>query len=98
MKFSLYQRLALSLCFAFVLLASILFYWSNSLAEHSKFQAEQKLHSQLAEHLAHDNPLLQDGVYDKDALKNLFHTFSGWLRISLNAFQQAYILGLSWEN
>lgn len=74
MKFSLYQRLALSLCFAFVLLASILFYWSNSLAEHSKFQAEQKLHSQLAEHLAHDNPLLQDGVYDKDALKNLFHT------------------------
>jgi signal transduction histidine kinase len=52
----------------------LLFYWSNSLAEHAKFQAEQKLHSQLAEHLANDNPLLQDGVYDKTALKNLFHT------------------------
>lgn len=74
MKFSLYQRLAFTLCFTFALLASLLFYWSNSLAEHSKAQAEQKLHSQLAEHLAHDNPLLQDGVYDKDALKNLFHT------------------------
>lgn len=74
MKLSLYQRLALSVCFAFIIIASMLFYWSNSLAEHSKLQAEQKLHSQLAEHLAHDNPLLQDGVYDKSALKNLFHT------------------------
>ena len=74
MKFSLYQRLALSVCCAFIILASMLFYWSNSLAEHSKLQAEQRLHSQLAEHLAHDNPLLQDGVYDKKALKNLFHT------------------------
>lgn len=74
MKFSLYQRLAFSVCFAFIILASLLFYWSNSLAQHSKFQAEQKLHIQLAEHLAHDNPLLQDGVYDKAALENLFHT------------------------
>jgi signal transduction histidine kinase len=74
MKFSLYQRLALAVCCAFMILASLLFYWSNSLAEHSKFQAEQKLHIQLAEHLAHDNPLLQDGVYDKKALENLFHT------------------------
>jgi len=74
MKFSLYQRLAFSVCFTFIIIVSMLFYWSNSLAEHSKLQAEQKLHSQLAEHLAHDNPLLQDGVYDKAALKNLFHT------------------------
>lgn len=74
MILSLYQRLALAVCFAFILLASLLFYWSNSLAEQSKFQAEQKLHLQLAEHLAHDNPLLQDGVYDKAALENLFHT------------------------
>jgi len=74
MTLSLYQRLALSVCLAFTLLASLLFYWSNSLAEQSKFQAEQKLHLHLAEHLAHDNPLLQDGVYDKNALENLFHT------------------------
>jgi len=71
---SLYHRLAFSICCAFIIMASLLFYWSNSLAEQSKFQAEQKLHSQLAEHLAHDNPLLQEGVYDKKALENLFHT------------------------
>ncbi len=71
---SLYQRLALSVCCAFILIASLLFYWSNSLAEQSKFQAEQKLHIELAAHLAHDNPLLQDGVYDKKALENLFHS------------------------
>ena len=55
-------------------MASLLFYWSNSLAEQSKFQAEQQLHIKLAEHLARDNPLLQDGVYDKKALENLFHS------------------------
>jgi len=71
---SLYHRLAISVCGTFIIMASLLFYWSNSLAEQSKFQAEQKLHLQLAEHLAHDNPLLQDGVYDKKALENLFHT------------------------
>jgi len=71
---SLYQRLAFSICCAFFIVASLFFYWSNSLAEQSTFQAEQKLHLQLAEHLAHDNPLLQDGVYDKKALENLFHT------------------------
>ncbi len=71
---SLYHRLAFSICCAFIIMASLLFYWSNSLAEQSKFQAEQKLHLQLAEHLAHDNPLLQDGVYDKKALENLFHS------------------------
>ena len=71
---SLYQRLALSVSCAFIIMASLLFYWSNSLAEQSKFQAEQKLHLELAAHLAHDNPLLQDGVYDKKALENLFHS------------------------
>lgn len=71
---SLYHRLAFSICCAFIIVASLLFYWSNSLAEQSKFQAEQQLHLQLADHLAHDNPLLQDGVYDKSALENLFHS------------------------
>lgn len=74
MKISLYQRLAFTLCVAFMVMASLLVWWSNSLVQQSKYQAEQKLHLQLAEHLAHDNPLLQDGVYDKPALENLFHT------------------------
>ncbi|MFQ3265851.1 MAG: hypothetical protein ACI9U5_001730, partial [Colwellia sp.] len=74
MKISLYQRLALTLCAAFIIMASLLVAWSNSLVQQSKYQAEQKLHVSLAEHLANDNPLLQDGVYDKPALENLFHT------------------------
>ena len=74
MRISLYQRLAFTLCIAFMLMASLLVWWSNSLVQQSKYQAEQKLHLNLAEHLAHDNPLLQDGVYDKPALENLFHT------------------------
>jgi len=74
MKISLYQRLALTLCATFMVMASLLVAWSNTLVQQSKYQAEQKLHVNLAEHLAHDNPLLQDGVYDKAALENLFHT------------------------
>lgn len=57
-----------------MIMASLLVCWSNSLVQQSKYQAEQKLHLNLAEHLAQDNPLLQDGVYDKPALENLFHT------------------------
>lgn len=74
MKISLYQRLAFTLCTAFIIMASLLVSWSNCLIQQSKYQAEQKLHLHLAEHLAQDNPLLQDGVYDKPALENLFHT------------------------
>lgn len=74
MKVSLYQRLAISIACAFVLMAYLLFWWSHSLAQQSRNQAEQKLHIELAQHLAQDNPLLQDGVYDKKALENLFHT------------------------
>ena len=74
MKISLYQRLAITLSLTFVLMAYLLFWWSTELAQHSQHQAEQKLHLQLADHLAHDNPLLQDGIHDKTALANLFHT------------------------
>lgn len=71
---SLYQRLALSIAIAFGLLIYLFYWWSNTLSQQSRFQAEQQLHIELAEHLAQDNPLLQDGVYDKPALENLFHT------------------------
>ncbi|RHW77350.1 ATP-binding protein [Colwellia sp. RSH04] len=74
MSLSLYQRLALTVTGAFIVVAYLLFWWSSALAEQAKHQAEQQLHLALAEHLANDNPLLQDGVYDKPALENLFHT------------------------
>ncbi|MDP7592548.1 MAG: HAMP domain-containing sensor histidine kinase [Litorilituus sp.] len=74
MKRSLYQRLAISVSLAFIAIVCLLFWYSDNLAGHSRHQAEQQLHMQLAAHLAQDNPLLKDGVYDKPALENLFHT------------------------
>ena len=74
MKISLYQRLALSLLVLFIAVAGIFFWWSQNLEQMSRSEAEQRLHISLAEHLANDNPLLKEGVYDQDALKNLFHS------------------------
>lgn len=74
MTLSLYQRLAITVSLVFALLMYIFYYWSNTLHQHSRFHAEQELHIELAQHLADDNPLLKDGVYDKKALENLFHT------------------------
>ena len=68
MKWSLYRKLALSLAGIFILTASLFIWWTQTLSTYSQAQAEQKLHLGLAEHLAQDNPLLKEGVYD------LFHT------------------------
>ena len=74
MKISLYQRLALSLLVLFFAIGGVFLWWTHHLDQLSRNEAEQRLHIQLAEHLANDNPLLKQGVYDYDALKNLFHT------------------------
>lgn len=74
MKWSLYRKLALSLAGIFILTASLFIWWTQTLSTYSQAQAEQKLHLGLAEHLAQDNPLLKEGVYDYKALENLFHT------------------------
>lgn len=74
MKISLYQRLALALAILFIAVGGIFFWWSHNLEQLSRNEAEQRLHISLAEHLAADNPLLKEGVYDHKALKNLFHT------------------------
>lgn len=74
MKFSLYQRLAFLLLVLFIAVGGVFFWWSQNLEQLSRNEAEQRLHISLAEHLANDNPLLKEGVYDYNALKNLFHT------------------------
>lgn len=71
---SLYQRLALSLTFVFGLIIYLVLWWSGELQQNTKLESEQRLHLGLAEHLVTDNPLLAEGVYDYDGLKNLFHT------------------------
>jgi len=74
MKFSLYQRLSVSLFLVFIVLIGSFYFWQNNLTKVTRYQSQQQLHLSLAANLARDNPLLQKGVYDHDALKNLFHT------------------------
>jgi len=74
MKVSLYQRLSISLVVLFVAIAGLFSWWSKNLEQLSRNEAEQRLHISLAEHLAGDNPLLKEGNYDHESLKNLFHS------------------------
>jgi signal transduction histidine kinase len=74
MKLCFYQRLALSLVAVFMLIMASFFWATNHLQSQTIQEAQQKLHLNLAEHLAGDNPLLKLGVYNYEALKNLFHT------------------------
>lgn len=74
MKLCFYQRLALSLVIVFMAIVGV-FFWTTGYFQYiTKSEAEQRLHLGLAEHLAGDSPLLKEGVYDYEALKNLFHT------------------------
>ena len=74
MKFSLYHRLSLSLLAVFLVIISVFFVWAEHLEQTTRYESEQHLHLSLAASLARDNPLLQEGAYDHQALKNLFHT------------------------
>ncbi|MBA6380635.1 MULTISPECIES: cell wall metabolism sensor histidine kinase WalK [unclassified Colwellia] len=74
MKLSLYHRLSLSLLVVFIAIISVFYIWAQQLEQKTRYESEQNLHLSLAANLARDNPLLQQGVYDHQALKNLFHT------------------------
>lgn len=74
MKLCFYQRLSLAAITIFVLMTSAFLWWSNQMQNITRNEAEQQLHVALAQHLVQDNPLLQEGVFDYDALSNLFHT------------------------
>ena len=74
MKISLYQQITIALVLLFIAIASTFSWWSAKLELTTRHEAEQRLHLKLADHLGHDNPLLKEGVYDHEALKNLFHS------------------------
>lgn len=69
-----YQRLSVSLVAVFFCVITLFVVASSHLQESVTHEGEQRLHLQLASHLVQDNPLLKTGVYDYEALKNLFHT------------------------
>jgi signal transduction histidine kinase len=58
----------------FIAISSVFYLWANELEKKTRYESEQHLHLSLAASLARDNPLLQKGAYDHQALKNLFHT------------------------
>lgn len=74
MKLSLYQRLSFALFTVFIVIFLVFGWWSKHVEVQTRQESEQRLHLSLAANLARDNPLLQQGVYDYQALKNLFHT------------------------
>lgn len=74
MRVSLYQRIAVALVLLFIAVACTFSVWSSKLELTARHKAEQRLHLALADHIGTDNPLLKEGVYDYDALKNLFHS------------------------
>ncbi len=74
MKLSLYQRLSLSLFIVFIAVIGVFLFWTQQVEKVTRYESQQHLHLSLAANLARDNPLLQQGVYDHDALENLFHT------------------------
>lgn len=74
MKLSLYQRLSFALFSVFIAITLVFVFWWQHVEVETRQESEQRLHLSLAANLARDNPLLQQGVYDHDALENLFHT------------------------
>ena len=74
MKLSLYQRLSFALLSAFTVITVALILWWLHVEKETRAEAEQRLNLSLAANLVRDNPLLQEGNRDYDALKNLFHT------------------------
>lgn len=74
MRISLYQQITIALVLLFIATVYTFSWWSSELEVTSRHEAEQRLHLKLADHLGQDNPLLKEGVYDHQALKNLFHS------------------------
>ncbi len=71
---SFYSKLSLGLLFSFVFIGLLLLVLAQHLTQSYQSEVEQKLHSQLAQHVVHDNALLKNGAIDHDALKHAFHS------------------------
>ncbi|MBE8168517.1 MAG: HAMP domain-containing histidine kinase [Shewanella sp.] len=70
---SLFSRLWLSVTFAVLLLLATLWQWLEYNQQYTQQRVQQSLHSELAEHMAHINPMLANGVTADSALKEAFH-------------------------
>ncbi|GGP68325.1 hypothetical protein GCM10009347_37160 [Shewanella algicola] len=71
----LFNRLFLAATLIVLLLFVALWQWLQLNHEFSRNQIQQSLHRELAEHMAHINPLLSQGITSDAALKEAFHDF-----------------------
>ncbi|MGB6135378.1 MAG: HAMP domain-containing sensor histidine kinase [Shewanella sp.] len=71
----LFNRLFLAATLVVLLLFVALWQWLQLNHEFSRNQIQQSLHRELAEHMAHINPLLSQGITSDAALKEAFHDF-----------------------
>ena len=73
-KLSLFKKLSLSALAIFLILVVGFLWVFQEIEEASRAQAEQELHSELAAHLVHDNPMLYSENLTNDNIGNLFHS------------------------
>lgn len=71
---SFYSRLSLTIIASFVLVGVLLLMLAQELTRTYQQEVEQKLHLQLAQHIAKDDGLIEDGKIDQKKLKNAFHS------------------------
>ncbi|MDB2387154.1 HAMP domain-containing histidine kinase [Shewanella sp.] len=72
---SLFNRILFAAILMIFILLIGLWQWLQFSQEFSRDQVQQSLHRELAEHMAHINPLLSEGVTSDAALKEAFHDF-----------------------
>jgi signal transduction histidine kinase len=68
-----YAKLALALLASFCAIGIALVLLSQSLSNNYQDEVRQKLHLELAEHIAHDGDLIVNGQVDEAVLKQAFH-------------------------
>lgn len=71
---SFYSKLVLGLLLSFSLIALLLTALVQQLTSNYQSEVEQKLHLELAEHIVHDDKLLNSGKVDREALEHTFHS------------------------
>jgi signal transduction histidine kinase len=70
---SFYAKLALALLLSFLVIAIALVLLSQSLSRNYQDEVRQKLHLELADHIAHGGDLISDGKVDEVMLEQAFH-------------------------
>ncbi|QBF83587.1 HAMP domain-containing histidine kinase [Shewanella maritima] len=71
----LFSRLFITATVIVLALFMALWQWLQLNHEFSRDQVQQNLHRELADHMAHINPLLSQGITSDAALKEAFHDF-----------------------